>query len=168
MKAELALLFSMPAAAAVHEAGHLLIMKLLKVSRRGGSIMPFGIGIYADFSGSSYRSELLCCLAGPMANLILGLWLWFACGAHSEWWMTMLAYGAFNMLPCGSLDGGRIVTLLLLISGVSAERAARIASVFSFLCAFALWTAAVYRAVVCGEFLLFAAASYLLFESTGS
>lgn len=59
----------------------------------------------------NYRQEFLSALAGPVVSLLLGLTLplWPMFGGYS------LCLGLFNLLPLGSLDGGRMLRCLLLL-----------------------------------------------------
>ncbi len=98
------------AAAAIHEAGHLLALKVC-----GGRLLRLRIGVLGavmEVAGSmGYGRELLTVLAGPGANLaaaiVLGaLGFTEAAGANA-------VLCAFNLLPIPPLDGGRSVWLLL-------------------------------------------------------
>ena len=93
-------------AAAVHELGHYLAVRLL-----GGSVAELRLcfrGAKMEASPLTAGAELVCVLAGPAASLTLGLLLpWFPrlalCG---------LVQGVYNLLPLGSLDGARAVACL--------------------------------------------------------
>ena len=99
-------------AAALHEAGHCLALRLCGVPIRGIRLGVLGAVLEADCSRLSYGRELACVLAGPAANLLCALVLSAvgtppaAAGAH-------LVLGAFNLLPIRPLDGGRALYLLV-------------------------------------------------------
>jgi stage IV sporulation protein FB len=105
-------------AAALHECGHLALLRSFGAAVRGARFSPLGVEILADCGGLSYPQELLTVLAGPAVNLLCGaacagaarLWgepaLFAPAGAH-------LVLGAFNLLPLRPLDGGRAIFLLL-------------------------------------------------------
>ena len=105
-------------AAALHEAGHWIALRLLGA---GVSALRFRLsGLEMVYPGRqlSYRAEACAALAGPGANLLCagvlaavgrthpfpGLELFLGC--H-------LALAAFNLLPALPLDGGRAMSALL-------------------------------------------------------
>lgn len=93
-------------AAAVHEGGHYLVLRLLGAEVIAVRISVFGAEMQVR-GRLSYGGDLAATLAGPGANLLSGCllaamggpWLVFA-GAH-------LVLGCFNLLPIRPLDGGR-------------------------------------------------------------
>lgn len=97
-------------AAAIHELGHLLALKLC-----GGRVTRLRIGVLGavmDVRGTmGYGGELLTTLAGPLANFLAAVTLGLescstAAGAHA-------VLCAFNLLPIPPLDGGRALEWLL-------------------------------------------------------
>lgn len=106
------LLLVVLSAAAVHEVGHWMLLRLFGAEIRRLRIGILGAVLEADCSRLSYGRELAAVLAGPGANLIcawllskLGNGMDVAVGAH-------LVLGAFNLIPLRPLDGGRAVYLL--------------------------------------------------------
>lgn len=93
-------------AAAVHEAGHVMAICLLKKKFYG---IEFGFGKTQIFmENSSHLEELLTALAGPMAGILLIQAYRYApriaiCAALQT---------AYNCLPLYPLDGGRAVYCL--------------------------------------------------------
>ena len=99
-------------AAAAHEAGHWLLIRvfrgrvaLLRLSASGAELVVEGT--------LSYGKELLCALAGPLVNLLLALG---AARIGSPVFAGLnLALGLFNLLPVSALDGGRILSCLICV-----------------------------------------------------
>ena len=95
-------------AAALHECGHLLALRLLRAPVRELRLGLTGAVIRAELL--SPRTELLCALAGPAVNL--GLALLFRKAAPAFYFCNALLF-LYNMLPVPPLDGGRICRLIL-------------------------------------------------------
>ena len=96
-------------AAILHELGHLLMLRLFRVPVRAVSVRLFDVRIEAE-RPSGLRAEICVTLGGVWMNLLCAaLSAPFSralCCAH-------LALGMFNLLPAMSLDGGRLLYLLL-------------------------------------------------------
>lgn len=98
-------------AAALHELGHYMMLRLLGDRVAALRISVFGAVMTADGAALSYGREMAAVLAGPAVNLLAGLVLArlgypTAAGAH-------LVLCAFNLLPVRPLDGGRAMYLLV-------------------------------------------------------
>lgn len=100
-------------AAALHELGHWLALRLCGAEVRSLRIGLLGAVLEADCARLSYGRELAAVLAGPGMNLLCA-WAFSrlgppgveaAVGAH-------LVLGGFNLLPLRPLDGGRALYLL--------------------------------------------------------
>ena len=92
-------------AAALHELGHLLVLRLLGARVRELRVSVFGAELVTSAARLSYPGEIAAVLAGPAVNLLCALGLggahaWVAAGAH-------LSLCLFNLLPVRPLDGGR-------------------------------------------------------------
>ena len=97
------------AAAAVHELGHILMMRLCSVRVTGVRLRLFDVLIEAD-EPPSFGSDVLITLGGPAANLAFAAVL---TPFGFELGMPQLALGIFNMLPVMSLDGGHLLRICL-------------------------------------------------------
>lgn len=113
-------------AAAAHEAGHWLALRLLGAEIRSLRIGPLGAVLETGAQSLSYGKELAAVLAGPGSNL---LWAWALSLLGPGWEAPIgahLVLGVFNLLPVGPLDGGRAVRLILAWRwGPAGEEAAR-------------------------------------------
>ncbi|MBE6996294.1 MAG: hypothetical protein E7429_06185 [Ruminococcaceae bacterium] len=139
-----ALLLTVLAAAAVHEAGHCAALALLGGEVHRLRLSVFGAVIETDSRRLTYGREVLALLAGPAANFLGAA---AAAGFGTEPARVFLGANLvlclFNLLPVRPLDGGRVLELLVSRrwgSGAG-EWAARIASLCGalllclFLCA---------------------------------
>lgn len=97
------------AAAILHELGHILMMRLFRIRVRSVSVRIFDVGIEAD-RPASFSADIGVTVGGPVMNFICA-----AAFAPLSRDMTLanLALGVFNLLPVMSLDGGRLLYLLL-------------------------------------------------------
>ena len=107
--------------AALHEIGHILAICLKK-----GNIKEIAFGIVnIDIASDSYsfsdlenKDELFILLSGPLINLILASILKIIYFYSGYYMVNLIAYqnfflGIVNLLPISSLDGGRILYILL-------------------------------------------------------
>lgn len=106
------------AAAGIHEAGHLLAIRLLGADARKIQVGSTGAKIHTAFS-EPWR-EFVCAAAGPAAGLLLLTAVrWFprtaVCG---------LIQSAYNLLPVYPLDGGRM--LFCVLEGMAPGKAEKI------------------------------------------
>ena len=87
---------------ALHELGHLLVLRLLGVRVRRLSITAVGAEMETDRS-LSYGGEILAALAGPLVNLVLALTF---CRFSRGWVFAglNLVLCCFNLLPVGRLE----------------------------------------------------------------
>ena len=106
--AEPRVFYAFLAAAAAHEAGHVMAIYLV-----GGKVIKLRLGMCdakIETQGLGYRQEIFCALAGPGMSVLVCLALrkaYATCAAIS------LLLGLFNAMPVYPLDGGRALYLLL-------------------------------------------------------
>ena len=150
-------------AAVCHELGHLAALRLAGGRVEEFRLTAFGARISCDTRYLYYGRELLCVLAGPGVNLLMGVCLarvgaYTAAGAH-------VLQGCFNLLPAAGLDGGRALHLLVswLAEPMTADRICRAAG---FITAGSFLLAAAVLAVKLrgGNFLLLAAVGLVLHQ----
>ena len=155
-------------AALLHEIGHLLAARIMKIRVSG---------IKFDFSGArictsgnlSYKEELFLSGAGPLANifaftlvikaakireipaksLLEGAESLFSrgeatlCGVLGFFALSSLLQAASNLMPISGFDGGRMLYCICAL--IFGDRAAEVVlSITSAIFAFILWTAALY------------------------
>lgn len=95
-------------AAAVHELGHYLALRLLGIRVRGLTLGGEGGVLCADLTGD--LREALAVFAGPGMNLLL--YAGFR-GLKPEFSLCNLLLAGYNLLPVYPLDGGRLCRLIL-------------------------------------------------------
>lgn len=145
------------AAALLHELGHLTAMLLCGVGVRGVSLRLFDVKIDAD-SPRGFARDLCVTLGGPAVNLLLAAAL---VPTGSFFGGANLALGCFNLLPVQSLDGGRLLELLLL-RRFGARACDRVMRIASFLFLLPLMTAGLYALLRSGyNYSLLAVSLYL-------
>lgn len=146
-------------ACAVHELGHIFVIRLLGGSIKGIRLTAIGAELMLA-RPLGYWQEGLCALAGPGANLLLAL---VCCNFRGG--LTFaglnLALAVFNLLPVGRLDGGRAVhcTLALLAGPDAADRVGRW---LDCLCTAGALAAGLLLAALGGNFTLLLVAFWLL------
>lgn len=130
---------------AVHEAGHLLCMKIMGFEIYSLSLGMTGLRIDYGQQGRA-GMEAAAAAAGPAA----GLGLWLLCSMVGAELMAgvSLILSIFNMLPIYPLDGGRLCRLGL-CAAVGQERGARLQTLTGDICCCILMGLAFYL-MLCG------------------
>ncbi len=143
------LLLPILSAAALHEAGHIAVLRLVGGQIERFTLTPFGGELRIRRSERlSYGGEIASVLAGPGVNLVCALVLGRA-AAELSWERGYLLSGIhmllalFNLLPLRQLDGGRALYLALswLLDPITADRIEHRIGCF-FLCGALMLTAA--------------------------
>ena len=95
----------------LHELGHIVALKL--TGNTINQICLSVIGAEMELGHlMSYRQELICAGAGPLVNLLLaGVFSHVRSGTLFAG--LNLSLGLFNLLPIGTMDGGRILYCLM-------------------------------------------------------
>lgn len=125
-------------AACLHEGAHLLALNRCGCPPASLTVGFFGMRLPADSTSSlSYRQEALCVFCAPFANLLcggllLGLYARFDVPALLSTAAIHLSLGFLNLLPLRALDGGRVLSCLLLLRR-SPEQADRILALVELL-----------------------------------
>lgn len=114
----------------LHECGHLLAMKLCRLSPSGIKITLFNIEIIENNRHSAnYLSDIIVTFAGPLANLAVYL---ITLPLSKMFAYINLFIGIFNLLPATSLDGGQLLYLFLL-KRFSSENSAKTVDVVTII-----------------------------------
>ncbi len=104
--------------AMLHEFSHLLFLSLYGAKITRITVFPFGIDIAADTRLLSYKKELVCTLAGSLANLIFAsfgclLLHFFASPPLLFFVLCNVFLGGVNLIPLSFFDGGKALRLIL-------------------------------------------------------
>lgn len=105
------------AAAALHEGGHLLWLRLCGGRIKKFAPSPFGLCITLDENSLSLSAEAGVYAAGSAANLssalVVSLFCRPLCGVAAEFCAVSLFLACLNLLPLHPLDGGRLLEILI-------------------------------------------------------
>ncbi len=146
-------------AVGLHEAGHLTAAQACGVKVRGMRLDVFGARMTLDGT-MPYGTEWLIAACGPLANLLSAvltfLYLWHRGGEASRgligFAMASMVLGGINLLPVGTLDGGRMLYCAV-AQWSTPDRAAVFLRLTSTICLLVLWLGAGYALIRSGGML---------------
>lgn len=133
-------------AAGVHEMGHLLAARWMKIPLSAVRIDLLGARIAVSHRLISYGKEWLLCAAGPLFSLLLSaaaVPLWLCFDFFYVLSCTSLLLGFLNLLPVASFDGGRMAEVTLTCF-LGQNAACRIMNTVTVSALFLLWLLSVY------------------------
>ena len=136
----------------IHELGHIVSAKYLKINLSECKVDIFGASLSPESNNFSYKDEIFLCMCGPMFNFIssafvLPFWFYSKYDTLLYFILASLALALLNLLPIKGFDGGRIFHALLCIIS-DQDKANTIISVISFLCILFLWILSVYMLLI--------------------
>lgn len=155
-------------AALLHEGGHLLACRLLGVPIRYFRPTVAGAILGYDASAISYAREAMIAAAGPLANLAGFLFCFPGqCSrGRTLFGIACLSLSLFNLLPVQRLDGGVILSDLLIFR-LGPIHGSQICEKVSLVCTVFLWMCAAAVQIRCGGNLsVFLISVYLLTKIT--
>ena len=139
----------------IHETGHIIAAKKLKIKMTLCKIDIFGASLTPASNDFSYSDEMFLCICGPALNFFtaaVALPFYFITKNTVVLYFVLasLSLGLLNLIPIKGFDGGRIfmATLCLLTDIYMAEK---ILSVVSFICIFILWVMSIYFLLMSGS-----------------
>lgn len=145
-------IFPLLCAVILHESGHLLCAKILKIEILSFDLSLLGARIKTKRE-LSYFDEMIFALAGPLMGFLgfaftfkialAGILHPFCKDFLFPFSMLSLCLSIFNLVPLSSLDGGRILKCLLSLI-FPLDIAEKIMSFFSLLTLLSLWMLSVY------------------------
>ena len=99
--------------------GHITFIKINRLKILSVEILPFGINIATDSPLTAYKTDIMIALSGPCANIICSavVFLTIKFGGYDSVlffsFLTNILYAVINLFPVRSLDGGKIIEIVL-------------------------------------------------------
>ena len=133
-------------AAALHEVGHLIAARFLKIPIRAMRLDLLGARIDVKGRILSYGEEWLLCMAGPLSSLafsLVGSLFWSHSKLAVAFSCASLLLGLLNLLPIQTFDGGRMLECALL-SFTTPQKVGSILRGCTFIFLWLLWAFSAY------------------------
>lgn len=115
-------------AVVLHEAAHLLCMRVLGCNPREIRLIPTSVAVIRDFCTIPAK-EVLISAAGPFINIFLFAVFY---RVNLEFAVINLVIGCFNLLPIRGLDGGEIILKILSVR-LGVKKADSVLNIINFL-----------------------------------
>lgn len=102
-----------------HEIFHYFVAKNLGLRVENFKIHPLGTTVeLSEFDELSLKEELIICLSGPIANLMMAATFFILNSSIGGYFIqnsmeVNLVLGIFNLIPAYPLDGARIIRIIL-------------------------------------------------------
>lgn len=131
----------------IHELSHLVFFRFFGLKVNKIVLSGFGITMVPQNNMYiGYKKEILCYLAGPISNFFLAIFAYFF---YPPTFLTRafiaanLVIAIFNLIPIVPLDGGRVLSTLLLLF-FSQKTTSIITSIVAFLSLSPLYLISIY------------------------
>lgn len=126
--------------ALLHESGHIIATVILKIPIKELAFKPFGIRmkLRTPMELVSFKKKIIVLLGGCIVNFLCFFLFWALCRKISDYALIHLITAIFNLLPSGTLDGGRILSEILLLK-IDAQKTAIFCDVVSIIFAILLF-----------------------------
>jgi len=151
-------------AAASHEFGHFIAIRVCGVKVRKVKLLTLGADISLGGRLLSYKQTLVISLSGVITNFLLSaVFFWISeAGSYGRYFaICNLMLGLFNLFPIKSLDGGEALACLLHM-GLPLTIAEKITTTISHIALTFLWMLSVYLLIwSAGRLSLFLLCGYL-------
>lgn len=149
------LLFPLLCAIVLHEMGHLIAARILKIKIKRFRLSILGARIETE-GELSYADEFLLAAGGPFFGMLGFALTFFYAFNHTHipliatfllpFSLISLCLTVFNLIPLSTLDGGRML-FCILCKLFSLEFAIKIIRLSSFFTLFAFWIFSVYLVI---------------------
>ncbi len=156
-------------AVSLHEAGHLVTAKILKIPLFEVDFTPFGIRMRFDLATAVTSKAVAVYLSGSIVSIAVGALVLFYASPDNKavfaFGLVSLTLGLVNLMPVRNLDGGCVAESLL-STQLYPDTAYRISKTLSNVFVFLFWFATVYINLTDGiNVSMITLSVYLIFSS---